>query len=176
MSVKLLLLKSGEEVITEVKEITDPDTKDPIGFHLHKPFRLDIVSNEEGIVINQQKGYQVSWFPWAPLSKDRDFFLPGHHVLTAYDPLDSIAQQYLNAIKEDEYEKNFKAHEEAIAGVVASDDLDMEELFAEAEKLLEDDDGSDGSDSEVRDTPDIEGGTTGGGTELPPTGSIPDKG
>ena len=66
MSVKLLLLKSGEEVITEVKEIFDPETKDPIGFHMHKPFRLDIVSNaEEGIVINQQKGYQVSWFPWA---------------------------------------------------------------------------------------------------------------
>ena len=26
------------------------------------------------------------------------------------------------------------------------------------------------------DTPDIEGGTNGGGTELPPTGSVPDKG
>ena len=54
MSVKLLLLKSGEEVITEVKEILDPDSKDPIGFHMHKPFRLDIVSNDdEGIVINK---------------------------------------------------------------------------------------------------------------------------
>ena len=64
MSVKLLLLKSGEEVITEVKEILDPETKDPIGFHMHKPFRLDIVSNvEDGIVINETKGYQVSWFP-----------------------------------------------------------------------------------------------------------------
>ena len=27
MSVKLLLLKSGEEVITEVQEIEDPETK-----------------------------------------------------------------------------------------------------------------------------------------------------
>ena len=46
MSVKLLLLKSGEEVITEVKEIADPETKQALGFHLHKPFRLEIVSNE----------------------------------------------------------------------------------------------------------------------------------
>ena len=176
MSVKLLLLKSGEEVITEVQELLDPENKEPIGFKLHKPFRLDIVSDDEGIVLDRKKGYQVSWFPWAPLSKDRDFFLPGHHVLTAYDPLDSIAEQYVNAIKEEEYEKNFKAHEEAIAGAVASDDLDMEELFAEAEKLLEDEDGNDGSDSEVRDTSDQSGGTTGGGTELPPTGSIPNKG
>ena len=81
----------------------------------------------------------------------------------------------MEAIKEEVYEKNFKAHEDAIAGG-SGDDLDMEELFAEAEKLLEDDDGSDGSDLTIGDTPDIEGGTTGGGTELPPTGSVPDKG
>ena len=140
MSVKLLLLKSGEEVITEVKEILDPNSKDPIGFHMHKPFRLDIVSNDEdGIVINQTKGYQVSWFPWAPLSKERDFFLPGHHVLTAYDPLDSIVEQYLLAIKEETYEENFKRHEDMVSGV-DGDELDMEQLFADAEKLLEDDD------------------------------------
>ena len=139
MSVKLLLLKSGEEVITEVKEILDPDSKDPIGFHMHKPFRLDIVSNDEdGIVINQTKGYQVSWFPWAPLSKERDFYLPGHHVLTAYDPLDSIVEQYLLAIKEETYEENFKRHEDMVSGV-DGDELDMEQLFADAEKLLEED-------------------------------------
>jgi len=139
MSVKLLLLKSGEEVITEVKEILDPNSKDPIGFHMHKPFRLDIVSNDEdGIVINQTKGYQVSWFPWAPLSKERDFYLPGHHVLTAYDPLDSIVEQYLLAIKEETYEENFKRHEDMVSGV-DGDELDMEQLFADAEKLLEED-------------------------------------
>ena len=139
MSVKLLLLKSGEEVITEVKEILDPNSKDPIGFHMHKPFRLDIVSNDDdGIVINQTKGYQVSWFPWAPLSKERDFFLPGHHVLTAYDPLDSIVEQYLLAIKEETYEENFKRHEDMVSGV-DGDELDMEQLFADAEKLLEED-------------------------------------
>ena len=140
MSVKLLLLKSGEEVITEVKEIVDPETKDPIGFHMHKPFRLDIVSNaEDGIVINETKGYQVSWFPWAPLSKERDFFLPGHHVLTAYDPLDTITDQYLNAIKEENYEENFKKHEDIVSGK-SEDELDMKQLFADAEKLLEDED------------------------------------
>ena len=140
MSVKLLLLKSGEEVITEVKEIVDPETKDPVGFHMHKPFRLDIVCNaEDGIVINETKGYQVSWFPWAPLSKERDFFLPGHHVLTAYDPLDTITDQYLNAIKEENYEENFKRHEDIVSGK-SEDELDMKQLFADAEKLLEDED------------------------------------
>ena len=175
MSVKLLLLKSGEAVITDAQEIVDPNTKEPLGYHLHKPFRLDIVSDDGGIVFNREKGYQVAWFPWAPLSKDRDFYLPGHHVLTAYDPLDTIADQYIQAIKEENYEQNFKQHEDMIAGVTESD-LDMEKLFADAEKVLEDEDGNDGSDTKVGDTPDIEGGTTGGGTELPPTGSVPNQG
>lgn len=142
MSVKLLLLKSGEEVITEVQEMLNPETKEPMGYHLHKPFRLEIVSNDEaGIVFNREKGYQLHWFPWAPLSKDSDFFLPSGHVLTAYDPLDSILHQYITAIKEENYEKNFKQHEAMIAGEVG--EMDMESMFEEAEKLLEDDDGND---------------------------------
>jgi len=156
MSVKLLLLKSGEEVITEVKEMYDPDTNQPIGYHMHKPFRLEIVSDVDGgIVFNREQGYQLHWFPWAPLSKDKDFFLPGHHVLTAYDPLDSVAQQYLSSVQEENYMKNFKEHEAMIAGEVG--DLDMEKMFEEAEKILEDDDGSDVSDSEIGDDPDQQG-------------------
>ena len=90
MSIKILLLKSNEEIITEAKEIANPDSTTAIGYHLHKPFRLEIVSDEGELIFNREKGYQLSWFPWAPLSKDKDFFLPADHVITAYDPLDSI--------------------------------------------------------------------------------------
>ena len=137
MSIKILLLKSNEEIITEAKEIANPDSKQTIGYHLHKPFRLEIVSDEGELVFNREKGYQLSWFPWAPLSKDKDFFLPSEHVITAYDPLDSIADQYIQAIKEENYEKNFKAHEDVIAGVT-DEDLDMEQIFKDAEAVLED--------------------------------------
>ena len=138
MSIKILLLRSNEEIITEVQELADPETKESIGFKLHKPFRLDIVSDEEGLVFNREKGYSLSWFPWAPLSKDKDFFLPAGHIITAYDPLDSITEQYVQAIKEENYEQNFKRHEEVIAGV--EDDLDMEQIFKDAEAVLDDED------------------------------------
>ena len=137
MSIKILLLKSNEEIITEVQEIANPDSKQAIGYHLHKPFRLEIVSDEGELVFNREKGYQLSWFPWAPLSKDKDFFLPSEHVITAYDPLDSISDQYIQAIKEENYEKNFKAHEDVIAGVT-DEDLDMEQIFKDAEAVLDD--------------------------------------
>ena len=137
MSVSLLLLRSGEEIITEVQEVFDPETKDPVGFKLHKPFRLEIVSDEGELIFNREKGYQLSWFPWAPLSKDKDFFLPADHVITAYDPLDSIMDQYIQAIKEENYDENFKKHEEVMAGV-EGDDIDMEQIFKDAEAILDD--------------------------------------
>ena len=138
MSIKILLLRSNEEIITEAQEIANPEGKLAIGYHLHKPFRLEIVSDEGDLVFNREKGYQLSWFPWAPLSKDKDFFLPADHVITAYDPLDSITDQYVQAIKEENYEKNFKRHEDVIAGV-EDDDLDMEQIFKDAEAALEED-------------------------------------
>ena len=58
-------------------------------------------------------------------------------MITAYDPLDSIAEQYVQAIKEENYEESFKRHEDMIAGVTDSD-LDMEEVFKKAEEALED--------------------------------------
>ena len=140
MSIKILLLKSNEEIITEVQEIANPDSKQAVGYHLHKPFRLEIVSDSGDLVFNREKGYQLSWFPWAPLSKEKDFFLPFEHVITAYDPLDSIVDQYVEAIKEENYEENFKKHEDVIAGAEGEEELDMEQIFKDAEAVLDDDD------------------------------------
>jgi hypothetical protein len=169
MSVKILLLRTNEEVICEVKEITEKDNDSPVGYHLHKPFRLEIVQND--IELNRQRGYQVSWFPWAPLSKDKDYFLPYNFVVTAYDPLDSITVQYLSAIQEEKYEKNFQRHEEYIAGGGYSA-LDMEELFEQAEQMLEDEDGDGNGDTtdlaEDGNVSDQSCGADGHGTELPP--------
>ena len=137
MSIKILLLKSNEEIITEAQEIANPDSPTAIGYHLHKPFRLEIVSDDGELVFNREKGYSLSWFPFAPLSKDKDFFLPADHVITAYDPLDSITEQYIQAIKEENYDENFKKHEDLIAGV-EDEEIDMEQIFKDAEAVLED--------------------------------------
>ena len=50
-----------------------------------------------------------------------------------------IRDRYLLAIKDENYDENFKRHEGMVAGET-EDELDMEQLFADAEKLLEEDD------------------------------------
>jgi hypothetical protein len=132
MSIKLIYMRTGEEVISEVKEIAHPESGEPIGYHMHKPFRLDIV--QQNIEFNSEKGYQLEWFPWAPLSKDRDFFIPGSQVITVYEPLDSLISQYISAIDETRYEENFRKHEARFN--LSYEDIDLDDMFDEAEKML----------------------------------------
>ena len=129
--IKLLLLRHGEEIISTVKEIVAPETEKPLGYHLHKPFRLDIVDSQ------QSQGYQLEWFPWAPLSKDKDFYLPGSHVVTVYNPLDALTTQYISAIDEERYDANFKKHEERFN--LSYEENDLEAMFSEAEKIMSED-------------------------------------
>ena len=125
------MLRTGEEVISTVKEIVEPETEKPLGYHLHKPFRLDIVDSQ------QSQGYQFEWFPWAPLSKDKDFYLPGSHVVTVYNPLDALTTQYISAIDEERYDANFKKHEERFN--LSYEENDLEAMFSEAEKIMSED-------------------------------------
>ena len=129
--IKLLLLRHGEEIISTVKEIVEPETEKPLGYHLHKPFRLDIVDSQ------QNQGYQLEWFPWAHLSKDKDFYLPGSHVVTVYNPLDALTTQYISAIDEERYDANFKKHEERFN--LSYEENDLEAMFSEAEKIMSED-------------------------------------
>ena len=129
--IKLLLLRHGEEIISTVKEIVEPETEKPLGYHLHKPFRLDIIDSKEG------QGYQLDWFPWAPLSRDKDFYLPGSHVVTVYNPLDTLMTQYISAIDEERYDANFKKHEERFN--LSYEENDLEAMFSEAEKIMSED-------------------------------------
>ena len=129
--IKLLLLRHGEEIISTVKEIVEPETEKPLGYHLHKPFRLDIVDSQ------QNQGYQLEWFPWAPLSKDKDFYIPGSHVVTVYNPLDALTTQYISAIDEERYDANFKKHEERFN--LSYEENDLEAMFSEAEKIMSED-------------------------------------
>ena len=144
--IKLLLLRHGEEIISTVQEIVEPETEKPLGYRLHKQFRLDIVDQSQG------QGYQLEWFPWAPLSKDKDFFIPGSHVVTVYDPLDALTTQYISAIDEERYNENFKKHEERFN--LSYEEQDLDAMISEAEKIMNEDDGNATPPTEVGDLPD----------------------
>ena len=104
MTIKLMLLKSGEDVIADVTEMrvgTDDDSQ-VIGYQLNKPcivkMRDPNVIKEEGP--KKQSGFAVSLFPWMPLTKQVDIPLPADWMITMVEPIDKLKEMYIEDIVE----------------------------------------------------------------------------
>ena len=108
MSIKLLLLKSGEDLIADVTEMAvgEDENKRVVGYFLNKPCTIKMLDprtlgEEEGS--KHKAGFQVSLFPWMPLSKEKDIPVNPDWVVTLVDPVDEVKDSYeekVNGIEE----------------------------------------------------------------------------
>ena len=99
MTIKLMLLKSGEDIISDVSEMcvgTEED-RQVIGYNLNKPcvvrMRDPNVIKEDGP--QKQSGFAVSLFPWMPLTKQEDIPVPADWMITMVEPIDKLKEIYI---------------------------------------------------------------------------------
>ena len=89
MSLKLLLLKSGEDIICDVKEMAAGDDGND---------RNPNVLPEEQEGNTQKAGYEVSLFPWIPLTKDETIPIPADWLITLVEPVTKLKEMYIEDI------------------------------------------------------------------------------
>ena len=104
MTVKLVLLKSGEDIIADVSEMVvgeEGNEESPprvIGYYLNRPcvVKMQDTRNLPELTIgNEQKaGYSVSLFPWMPLSKEDKIPIPADWMITMVEPVTKLSQMY----------------------------------------------------------------------------------
>ncbi len=100
MSVKLALLKSGEDVIADFQEMVVEDKV--IGYLARYPYTVklnksDIPNDDEPVKVG------LSFFPWMPLSKQTEIPIDPQWMVTMVDPVDEVKKSYeekVNVIKE----------------------------------------------------------------------------
>jgi hypothetical protein len=108
MTIKLLLLKSGEDVISEVKEMVFGEEEDRrvVGYFLNKPcivkMRDPNLLPEESAEENKKAAYQVSLYPWLPLTKDSVIPVAADWIVTIVEPIARLKQIYLEDVWENE--------------------------------------------------------------------------
>ena len=98
MSVKLLVLKSYEDVIADVKEMLSGDKV--IGYVLNNPFFARL---EEA---TQDLPTRVSFYPYIPLSKDKSILIPCDWVVSMVEPFDEVKNSYLEQLNEKSQNSN----------------------------------------------------------------------
>ena len=91
MTVKILLLKSGEDVITDLKEMISPDEK-VIGYFLTKPCVVKLIPKDSEDESKRETAIRM--YPWMPLAKEKDIPLPTDWVVTIVTPLEKVEQMY----------------------------------------------------------------------------------
>ena len=111
MTIKLALLKSGEEIISNMTEMmsgTDGEGQ-VVGYFLHHPCRAVLTSpviqvNEEQE--SERKPVSIRLIPWMPLSKDERIPIVADWVISLVEPQDKLLEMYTKAVKTYEERKS----------------------------------------------------------------------
>lgn len=98
MTIKLLILKSGEELISDINEMAvgEEDDQKVIGYFLRRPC---LVKMKNPGVIDQEKnktkaGFEVSLIPWIALSADDVIPIPADWLITMIEPVEQLKTMY----------------------------------------------------------------------------------
>ena len=102
MTLKLAILKSGEDIVADIKEmiVGEGDDARVVGYVLTKP--CGVTLNSKALKIDDEKDtYQLKLFPWCPLTKNEKIPITADWVVTIVDPIDKIKQMYTKEVLED---------------------------------------------------------------------------
>tara|TARA_B100000029_G_scaffold386240_1_gene382041 strand:- start:237 stop:605 length:369 start_codon:yes stop_codon:yes gene_type:complete len=102
MAVKLVILKSGEDVIADITEmVLKDDTKENkrvVGYFLTRPCGVTLNNNNIDINDDNKDSYQIKLFPWCPLTKDDRIPFPTDWVVTVVEPIDKLKEMYTTEV------------------------------------------------------------------------------
>ena len=97
-----MLLKSGEDMIADIQEMVSENSEtgktNVYGYLLTKPcivkMRSPELLNENSNNGVQKAGYQVSMYPWIPLTADEVIPVPADWVVTIVEPTAKLKEMY----------------------------------------------------------------------------------
>ena len=99
MSVKLVMLKSGEDIIADVKELKTEEGI--VGYYFHDPLIVKMYHPEEPTVLTEdgssreyESKISVQFYPWIPLSEESRIPCSADWVVTIVEPIQNVKALY----------------------------------------------------------------------------------
>jgi hypothetical protein len=90
MAVQLAVLKSGEDIVANIREIISEENGDTVSYLFSNPYSVKLFTQME----TEQKEYSVSFRPWIPLSNDKDIVVPLDWVVCIVNPIEMVVNSY----------------------------------------------------------------------------------
>ena len=117
MAVKLAVLKSGEDVIADIREMmvgdedTPADQKRVVGYYFIKPCGVTLKNKAIDVNESADDSYELKLFPWCPLAKNDAIPMSTEWVVTLVDPVDKLKEMYETQVL-DKFKEVLKTREE----------------------------------------------------------------
>ena len=105
MTIKLALLKSGEEVISDIGEMVT-DKKTVVGYYFTNPCRAILTTPEIDVDEEQalyKKPVSIKLLPWLPLANEERIPVVADSVISIVEPQPKLKELYTKACEN--YEK-----------------------------------------------------------------------
>ena len=94
MSIQLALLKSGEEVIADIKEIRQDETDVLVSYLFKDPYCVKIKTSQVLVEQETRPKHELAYYKWMSLSKDDDIIVNRDWVVCISEPLDTVKKNY----------------------------------------------------------------------------------
>ena len=102
MTIKLCLLKSGEDIITDLTEMrTEEGPKGRvIGYFFEKPCVVQMKNPQAQVPDGNTKkaGFEVSLFPWLPLTSETKIPITADWLITMVEPTAKLKEMYIEDV------------------------------------------------------------------------------
>jgi len=93
MSIKLAILKSGEDVVADIKEYVDEEGN-VVALIFENPVAVKLFSNKSVVDAEKSDEFSVSFTNWIPLSADTTIPVDKDWVVTIVEPVDAVKKSY----------------------------------------------------------------------------------
>ena len=93
MSIKLALLKSGEEVISDIAEFRNSEDE-LVSYLFKKPYCVKIKTSQVLVEQESRPKHELAYYKWMSLSKDDDIIVNRDWVVCISEPLDTVKKSY----------------------------------------------------------------------------------
>ena len=101
MTIKLLLLKSGEDIIADVKDLSVEERT--VGYLLNTPYIVKINRGDISLETQNSQANKVSltFYPYIPLTDQKEIPIPSDWVITIVEPVGQLKKMYEERINKD---------------------------------------------------------------------------
>lgn len=109
MSVRVVRMQNGEDVIADVKEMRNPEGQ-PIAYKLDFPYALTMKPTKELLFENSEHvemdEIDIEFQTYVPLSKNSYIYLPIPSVALIYEPHDNLLSKYKELLEDNAKDTN----------------------------------------------------------------------